>query len=124
MPANPTTDQNETSENLFVATLPEWKISLWHDISLAAQDKSAFEEDDYDKNGDLNPRSTKFEELCTWLVCSFHFHLQGSISRKTSCYVLTNMLTECASSQGSIRGSLASMAFRSPWPLGADILCR
>jgi Fe-S-cluster formation regulator IscX/YfhJ len=93
MSTNPTTGQNETSE---------WKKALWHDISLAAQDKGTFEEDDYDKNGDLNPRSAKFEELCTWLVCLFHFHLQDLTSRRTTCYVLTNMSTECASSQGSI----------------------
>jgi hypothetical protein len=75
MSTNPSTNQNETSENPFVATLPEWKKSLWHDISRAAQDKGTFEEDDYDKNDDLNPRSTKLQELCTWLVCWSHHYL-------------------------------------------------
>jgi hypothetical protein len=77
MSTNSSTNQNEITENLFVATLPEWKKLLWHDISRAAQDKGTFEEDDHDKNSDLNPRSTKLQELCTWLVCCYHFHLPG-----------------------------------------------
>jgi hypothetical protein len=68
-----TTQQNDISGTAFVATLPEWKRALWHDIPVTAHGRNAFDNDDYDINGDLNPCLSRFAELCMWLVCLTHF---------------------------------------------------
>ena len=73
MPTIPTTQQSDISGMAFIAALPQWKRALWHEISVAAHSRSAFDNDNYDINGDLNPCSARFAELCTWLVCLTHF---------------------------------------------------
>lgn len=73
MSTNPTTQRNDVSGTVFVAALPQWKRALWRDISVAAHARNAFENDDYDGNGDLKPHSARFAELCMWLVCLTHF---------------------------------------------------
>ena len=72
MPTIPTTQQSDISGMAFIAALPQWKRALWHEISVAAHSRSAFDNDNYDINGDLNPCSARFAELCTWLVCLTH----------------------------------------------------
>jgi hypothetical protein len=56
-----------------VAALPDWRRALWHDISLAARARNAFDNDDFDTKGDLNPCCARFAELRTWFVCLTHF---------------------------------------------------
>jgi hypothetical protein len=56
----------------FIAALPHWKQALWHEISIAAHTRNAFDNDEYVINGDLNPCSARFAELFTWLVCLTH----------------------------------------------------
>lgn len=60
--------RDKLSDDRLPAATPGWKQLLWHDISSAAKVKDAFEESDYDGNGDLKIHSAKFAELCTWLV--------------------------------------------------------
>lgn len=83
MPTDPSKQHIDTNKNVYVTAMPEWKQALWRDISLAAKAKNAFEDDDYDKNGDLDSNFTKFAEICTWLVCLSHFHapFQGTAER-------------------------------------------
>jgi hypothetical protein len=69
----PTSQQNDISGTAFIAALPEWKRALWHGISAAAHARNVFDNDDYDTNGDLDPCSARFAELCIWLVCLTHF---------------------------------------------------
>jgi hypothetical protein len=73
----PTSQQNEISGTAFIAALPEWKRALWHGISAAAHARNVFDNDEYDINGDLDPCSARFAELCTWLVCLAHFLCSG-----------------------------------------------
>jgi hypothetical protein len=68
-----TTQQSDISGMAFIAALPQWKRALWHDISVAAHTRNAFDNAEYDINGNLNPCSARFAELCTWLVCLTHF---------------------------------------------------
>jgi len=100
--------QNDISDGDFLAALPEWKRALWHGISAAAHARNAFDNDDYDINGDLNPSSARFAELCTWLVCLTWFEVERSTKR--NCGVLTNMLADCTTHPSAIRGSQTSMA--------------
>lgn len=74
MSTNTIMQQNDISDGDFVAALPEWKRALWHAISAAAHARNAFDNDDYDINGDFNSCSARFAELCTWLVCLPYFH--------------------------------------------------
>jgi hypothetical protein len=78
----PTSQQNDISGTAFIAALPEWKRALWHGISAAAHARNVFDNDDYDTNGDLNPCSARFAELCTWLVCLAHFLRSGQNNHK------------------------------------------
>jgi hypothetical protein len=77
MATNSTSQQNDISGTAFIAALPEWKRALWHGISAAAHARNVFDNDEYDINGDLNPCSARFAELCTWLVCLAHFLCSG-----------------------------------------------
>jgi hypothetical protein len=63
-----TARQPDTVDAIYTAALPDWKRTLWHDISVAAHDRNAFDNNDYDTNGDLDPCSARFAELCTWFV--------------------------------------------------------
>jgi Fe-S-cluster formation regulator IscX/YfhJ len=102
MSTNTTMQQNDTSDKDFTAALPEWKRALWHGISAAAHARNAFDNDDYDINGDLNPSSARFAELCTWLVCLTEFAPAARRTTKRSCRVLTNMLADCTTHRSEI----------------------
>lgn len=51
-----------------VSPQPEWKRVVLHNISVAAQAKNAFDEDDYNEDGDLNIHLAKFDKLREWMV--------------------------------------------------------
>lgn len=96
MSANPTAQQNVVNGTALVAALPEWKRVLWHDISIAGHARNAFDNDEYDMNGDLSLGSARFAELYTWLVSLARFGPVVRRSKRISPHVLTNMLADCA----------------------------
>ena len=97
-----TAQQSGTSGMAFIAALPHWKQALWHEISIAAHTRNAFDNDEYDINGDLNPCSARFAELCTWLVWLTHFDPVVRTTTKKSCHVLTNMLADCTTHRSPV----------------------
>lgn len=64
--------KSDTEDAVDVADLvsfqPKWKRVVWHNISVAAQAKNAFDEDDYDESGNLNMHLAKFDKLREWMV--------------------------------------------------------
>ena len=97
-----TTQQSDISGMAFIAALPQWKRALWHDISVAAHTRNAFDNAEYDNNGNLNPCSARFAELCTWLVCLTHFIQRSNKTTIRSFPVLTNMLADCTTHRSAL----------------------